>query len=130
MHGLAGKDLIANHLTMSLYNHAAIWDGAANRMPRSFFTNGHVLVDGEKMSKSNGNFFTLSDAVATWGADACRLALGTSGDSVNDANFEKKAADSNIMRFTVELDWMQSVVDADPATFRCGVNAHYLLSCC
>ena len=58
---VSGKDLIQNHLTMSLYNHAAIWGGAGDaegrlapphRMPQGFFCNGHVLVDGEKMSKS------------------------------------------------------------------------------
>lgn len=31
---VSGKDLIGNHLTMSLYNHAAIWGGAPNRMPQ------------------------------------------------------------------------------------------------
>lgn len=31
-------------------------------MPRSFYVNGHVLVDGLKMSKSLGNFLTLSGA--------------------------------------------------------------------
>ncbi|CAE7736638.1 leuS, partial [Symbiodinium sp. KB8] len=47
---VSGKDLIQNHLTMSLYNHSAVWEGRADRMPQSFFTNGHVQVDGQKMS--------------------------------------------------------------------------------
>ena len=51
---VSGKDLIKNHLVMSLYNHAAIWGGRSDRMPQAYFTNGHVLVDGEKMSKSAG----------------------------------------------------------------------------
>lgn len=55
----SGKDLIQNHLTMSLYNHAAIWDSQPEMWPRSFYTNGHVQVDAEKMSKSLGNFITL-----------------------------------------------------------------------
>jgi leucyl-tRNA synthetase len=42
----AGKDLIQNHLTMSLYNHSAVWGGRADRMPQGFFANGHVMVDG------------------------------------------------------------------------------------
>jgi leucyl-tRNA synthetase len=109
---VSGKDLIANHLTMSLYNHAAIWNGAKNRMPRAFFTNGHVQVDGRKMSKSEGNFLTLKDSVELYSADACRLALAVSGDSLDDANFEKNTADSYILRFTLELDWMQGTVEA------------------
>lgn len=54
----SGKDLIRNHLTMSLYNHAAIWEDH-NKMPRGFFCNGWILVNGKKMSKSEGNFLTI-----------------------------------------------------------------------
>jgi leucyl-tRNA synthetase len=39
-------------------------------MPQAFFTNGHVLVDSEKMSKSAGNFITLLDGIKRWSADA------------------------------------------------------------
>jgi len=60
---VSGKDLIRNHLTMCLYNHAAIWPDNPELWPRSFFTNGHVMVDSQKMSKSAGNFISLVDAV-------------------------------------------------------------------
>ena len=50
----SGKDLIRNHLSMSLYNHAAIWEKQPELWPRGFFCNGYVLVNGEKMSKSLG----------------------------------------------------------------------------
>ena len=40
---LIWQDLIPNHLTMCLYNHAAIWDDAA-MWPRSVFCNGFVQV--------------------------------------------------------------------------------------
>jgi len=60
---VSGKDLIRNHLTMCLYNHAAIWPEEPGLWPRSFFTNGHVMVDSQKMSKSAGNFISLVDAI-------------------------------------------------------------------
>lgn len=60
---VSGKDLIRNHLTMSLFNHAAIWPDRPEMWPRSFFTNGHVMVDNQKMSKSSGNFISLIDAI-------------------------------------------------------------------
>lgn len=41
----SGKDLIRNHLTMCLYNHAGIWNDK-NMMPRSFFCNGYVVLNG------------------------------------------------------------------------------------
>jgi leucyl-tRNA synthetase len=54
----SGKDLIKNHLTMSLYNHAAIWEDK-NKLPRGFYCNGHIWLNGKKMSKAEGNFLTL-----------------------------------------------------------------------
>jgi leucyl-tRNA synthetase len=51
-------DLIRNHLTMSLYNHAAIWNDK-NKMTRSYFCNGYIMLNSQKMSKSTGNFLTL-----------------------------------------------------------------------
>eukprot|EP00808_Paulinella_micropora_P020904 g44811.t1 len=47
---VSGKDLIGNHLTMCLYNHAAIWESRPDMWPRSIFTNGHLMIDHEKMS--------------------------------------------------------------------------------
>lgn len=60
---VSGKDLIRNHLTMCLYNHAAIWPDNPELWPRSFFTNGHIMVDSQKMSKSAGNFISLVDSI-------------------------------------------------------------------
>ena len=72
---------------MSLFNHAAIWENEPDKWPRSFFCNGFINVENEKMSKSKGNFITLIDAVKQYGADAARLACALAGDSINDANF-------------------------------------------
>jgi leucyl-tRNA synthetase len=160
---VSGKDLINNHLTMSLYNHAAIWlddaapaiiaatgapaaasgatsilsesgalpseagaeaveprkalppalaDVLARRMPQSFFCNGHVLVDGKKMSKSLGNFILLHEAIARWSADGTRFALADSGDTLEDANYERDNADNAILRLTTEEEYAQEMLDA------------------
>lgn len=58
---VSGKDLIQNHLTFCLYTHTALWPEA--RWPRAFRTNGHLLLNAEKMSKSTGNFMTLREAI-------------------------------------------------------------------
>lgn len=39
------------------------------RWPRSFRANGHLMVNGEKMSKSTGNFLTLEQCLEKFGAD-------------------------------------------------------------
>jgi leucyl-tRNA synthetase len=84
----SGKDLIRNHLTMSLYNHAAVYE-SVDRMPRGIFCNGWVLVNGKKMSKSEGNFLTIRNCIEKYGVDATRLALADAGDGLDDANFDE-----------------------------------------
>lgn len=54
---VSGKELITNHLVFYLYNHLAFWD--PSKCPRAMRANGHIFLDGEKMSKSTGNFLTL-----------------------------------------------------------------------
>jgi leucyl-tRNA synthetase len=102
----SGKDLIKNHLTMSLYNHAAIWEDK-EMMPRSFFCNGHIMLDGLKMSKSTGNFLTLRDCIQEYGSDATRVALADAGDSLDDANFERTVANAAILKLYVLEDWLK-----------------------
>lgn len=102
----SGKDLIRNHLTMSLYNHSAVWDNDPKYMPRGFFCNGYVLVNGVKMSKSLGNFLTLRDCVDKYGVDATRVALADAGDTLDDANFDEQVANSAILRLYVFERWI------------------------
>ncbi len=65
----SGKDLIPNHLTYTLYNHAAIWPKHPELWPRSFRANGHLLLNADKMAKSTGNFLTLVQAIERFSAD-------------------------------------------------------------
>ena len=74
---MSGKDLIKNHLMMSLYNHQAIWPDMS-KMPRSYFCNGHIQLNNEKMSKSTGNFLTVDDAIKQFGPQENQLFDGTS----------------------------------------------------
>ena len=73
---VSGKDLVPNHLTYYLYNHTAIWPSDEKKWPKGIRANGHLLLNKEKMSKSTGNFMTLSEAIETFSADGMRLALG------------------------------------------------------
>ena len=59
------------------------------------------------MSKSTGNSLTMRDAVDKFGADATRLSLADAGDGVEDANFEEKAANANILRVHTLLTWCE-----------------------
>ena len=56
---MSGKDLINNHLSFCLYTHTAIWEDQPHRWPHAFRCNGHIKVNGEKMSKSLGEQLLL-----------------------------------------------------------------------
>lgn len=110
----SGKDLIPNHLTFFLYIHCALFP--PEYWPRSVRANGHLLLNGDKMSKSTGNFLTLSDAVKKYGADACRIALADAGDGVEDANFEETVANQIILRMYTLKEWCEEVLSPPPST--------------
>ncbi|KAL9113198.1 MAG: hypothetical protein Q9227_002533 [Pyrenula ochraceoflavens] len=105
---VSGKDLIPNHLTFFLYIHIALFP--KEYWPRSVRVNGHLLLNGAKMSKSTGNFLTLSDAVKKFGADATRIALGDAGDGVDDANFEEMSANGAILRLHTLWKWIEETL--------------------
>ena len=104
----SGKDLIPNHLTFFLYIHIALFP--KEYWPRSVRANGHLLLNGDKMSKSTGNFLTLNDAVKKYGADACRIALADAGDGVEDANFEEAVANQIILRMFTLKEWCEEIL--------------------
>jgi len=93
----SARDLMRNHLTMSIFNHAAIWKDK-KYWPKSYFVNGYILVNGEKMSKSKGTFFTVEEILEKYGADAVRFASAEAGDTQDDANFEEKNSDDAILK--------------------------------
>nr|CAD7605045.1 unnamed protein product [Timema genevievae] len=95
----SGKDLIQNHLTFFIYNHCAIWPEDKGKWPKGIRANGHLLLNSLKMSKSDGNFLTLSEAVEKFSADGMRLCLADAGDSIEDANFVESMADAGENRF-------------------------------
>jgi leucyl-tRNA synthetase len=63
-------------LTEQKYIHQAIWGPTRPEfLPKSIRVNGHLLLNGEKMSKSTGNFLTLEQAISKLGADATRITI-------------------------------------------------------
>jgi leucyl-tRNA synthetase len=118
---VSGKDLIPNHLTFSIYNHTAMFD--ESKWPKGFRTNGHLLLNGEKMSKSTGNFLTLAQSIELYGSDATRITLADAGDSIEDANFEETTANAAILRLYTLLEWAQEVLS--DSTLRSGPKDNF-----
>uniref|UniRef100_H2ZCU5 leucine--tRNA ligase n=1 Tax=Ciona savignyi TaxID=51511 RepID=H2ZCU5_CIOSA len=64
-----------------------------------------------RMSKSTGNFLTLSDAIDRFSADGMRLSLADAGDTVEDANFVEKMADAGILRLYTWVEWVKEILN-------------------
>uniref|UniRef100_A0A7N6BYV2 leucine--tRNA ligase n=1 Tax=Anabas testudineus TaxID=64144 RepID=A0A7N6BYV2_ANATE len=107
---VSGKDLVPNHLSYYLYNHVAMWPKDNGKWPQAARANGHLLLNSEKMSKSTGNFLTLSQAIDKFSADGMRLALADAGDTVEDANFVETMADAGILRLYTWVEWVKEMI--------------------
>ena len=121
---VSGKDLINNHLTFMLYNHTAIWPNEPEKWPRGVRANGHLLLNSMKMSKSDGNFLTLYEAIEKFSADGTRLCLADSGDSIEDANFVETTADAGILRLYTFIEWVKEMLGSK-SLFRTGSKDSY-----
>lgn len=80
----SGRDLVPNHLTFFIFNHAGIFP--KELWPKQVVVNGSVLMGGKKMSKSFGNIVPLRQAVKKYGADPIRLALLATAELLQDAD--------------------------------------------
>ena len=81
----SAKDLIQNHLTFYIFHHTAIWP---NRYwPLEISANGYVNIEGEKMSKSKGNFIVLKDIITQHGSDLTRVNIACSSEGLEDADW-------------------------------------------
>jgi len=87
----SGADLLRNHLTLFVFNHVAIF--TKELWPKQIATNGFVLMDGTKMSKSMGNILPLRKAIAEYGADVIRFSIVCGADMLHDTDFNKTVAE-------------------------------------
>ncbi|MGC9150078.1 MAG: class I tRNA ligase family protein, partial [Candidatus Micrarchaeia archaeon] len=92
----SGPDLITNHLTMFIFNHVAVFP--KEFWPKQIVTNGFVLMEGEKMSKSLGNILPLRKAIKEYGADVVRFSVTTNGELFGDSDFNTNVAKGVIER--------------------------------
>ncbi|MEK6855536.1 MAG: leucine--tRNA ligase [Nanoarchaeota archaeon] len=81
----SGKDLVQNHLSFCLFNHVAVFD--EKYWPKGFSVNGWLLVEGDKMSKSKGNFYTIRQMLEKYSSDSIRAGLILGGEGLDDPNF-------------------------------------------
>jgi leucyl-tRNA synthetase len=92
----SGKDLVPNHLTFMIFNHTALFP--KEKWPRRIVVNGHIMIEGQKMSKSLGNFIPLHKAIEKDGPNTLRLALVYSAEIGKDSNYT-----SELVEFSASL---------------------------
>ncbi|MCQ4385140.1 MAG: leucine--tRNA ligase [Sulfolobales archaeon] len=99
----SGKDLIPNHLSFFIFNHAAIFP--KELWPRAIAVNGFVLYEGKKMSKSLRNIVPVLKALRLYGTDVVRIAVTSLADFGTDIDFSERYAKSigENLRFFYEL---------------------------
>jgi leucyl-tRNA synthetase len=88
----SGRDLVPNHLTFMIFNHTAIFP--EELWPRQIVTNGSVMMEGAKMSKSFGNIIPLREGLTKFGADPLRLSVLGTAELLQDADFSPAVAKS------------------------------------
>ncbi|MCX8175337.1 MAG: leucine--tRNA ligase [Candidatus Micrarchaeota archaeon] len=101
----SATDLVHNHLTFFIFNHVAIFP--EKYWPRQIVTNGFVLMDGKKMSKSMGNIIPIRQAIAQFGADTIRFVTVSGADLSQDSDFNRPAAEGVISRMEAFMEIME-----------------------
>jgi leucyl-tRNA synthetase len=87
----SATDLIHNHLVFLIFIHTAIFE--KKHWPRQIITNGFVLMDGSKMSKSFGNILPIRQAITQYGADVVRFSVVAGADLASDSDFNRTVAE-------------------------------------
>ena len=95
-------DLVRNHLPFYIMNHVAILP--EKYWPVQIVTNGFVLMDGTKMSKSFGNILPIRDAIKQYGADVVRFSVVGGADLTQDTDFNRSVADGTKSRLKLILE--------------------------
>ncbi|MEM3199161.1 MAG: leucine--tRNA ligase [Candidatus Micrarchaeaceae archaeon] len=100
----SASELIFSHLTMYIFNHVALFQ--KEFWPKQIVTNGMLLYEGSKMSKSIGNTVPVLDAIEKYNADPLRMAIIAQADLSNDSDFRVATIDS----IKSKLEYLQEVI--------------------
>jgi leucyl-tRNA synthetase len=89
---VSAKELVPNHLSFFIFQHVALFP--RELWPRAIGVNGVLTIEGQKMSKSKGNFLTLRDVIERFGADVVRLTLTLGAEGMDDPDWREENAKS------------------------------------
>ncbi len=104
----SAKELVPNHLTFCIFHHAALFP--PEHWPKAIGVNGMLMVEGQGMHKSKGNFITMKGAVEKYGADATRCALLLGAEGMDDPDWRAENVSDLQGKFEGLLSFASGVI--------------------
>ncbi|MCW4003183.1 MAG: leucine--tRNA ligase [Candidatus Bathyarchaeota archaeon] len=104
----SAKELVPNHLTFCIFHHAALFP--PQHWPKAIGVNGMLMVEGQGMHKSKGNFVTMKGAVEKYGADATRCALLLGAEGMDDPDWRAENVRDLQSKFEGLLSFVSGVL--------------------
>ncbi len=121
---ISAKELVPNHLTFFLFQHVALFP---KYLPKAIGVNGMLMIEGNKMSKSKGNFVTLKNAIKQYGADATRCALLLAAEGMDDPDWRSENAHDVKNKLQAFHSLTNDIIDASEKGTRTLLE-HWLIS--
>ncbi|NLD65624.1 MAG: leucine--tRNA ligase [Crenarchaeota archaeon] len=107
----SAKELVPNHLSFCIFHHAALFP--PELWPRAIGVNGMLMVEGQGMHKSKGNFITLKGAVEKYGADATRCALLLGAEGMDDPDWRAENVTDLKTKFEALMGFAGNIISSD-----------------
>ena len=104
----SAKELVPNHLTFCIFHHAALFP--PEHWPKAIGVNGMLMVEGQGMHKSKGNFITMKGAVEKYGADATRCALLLGAEGMDDPDWRAENVSDLQGKFEGLLSFASAII--------------------
>ena len=103
----SAKELVPNHLSFCIFHHAALFP--PEHWPKAISVNGMLMVEGQGMHKSKGNFITMKGAVEKYGADATRCGLLLGAEGMDDPDWRSENISDLRSKFEALMAFASSI---------------------
>ncbi|MFX1510123.1 MAG: leucine--tRNA ligase [Promethearchaeota archaeon] len=120
---------IPNHLSFFIFHHVALFP--EKYWPKAITLNEFVIREGEKMSKSKGNFIPMAEVPKRYGADLFRLYISQIGDLQSLVDWKEKDVTNvqrRVTRLTRILEDAAKIPETDLEVSKLGMMSRWILS--
>jgi leucyl-tRNA synthetase len=104
----SAKELVPNHLSFCIFHHAALFP--PEHWPKAIGVNGMLMVEGQGMHKSKGNFITMKGAVEKYGADATRCGLLLGAEGMDDPDWRAENINDLKTKFEAVMGFAGGII--------------------